>query len=153
VIEIVPVDRENLSSGVMLCKELHDLGTLNVVPFDVAYAVKQGEDLMTNPNWFVRLAKSNGKFQGIMMGYVTPFMFSPKIMANESCLFVRQQAKERTKIGSKLVKEFVAWAKSKEAVLIQAGDIACIDSLAIDRFYRAMGFKRAGGIYVMETMT
>jgi hypothetical protein len=69
-------------------------------------------------------------------------------MALEDAWYVREGTENRTKIAIVLMRGFVSWAlDTMKAVLVQTGDIAAIDSLAVDNIYRHLGFKRFGTVY------
>lgn len=150
--KIEPLTLKNIPYAVALGKELHSLGSLNVIPYDDEYARLNVEQAAINPSYFVRLAlDENDTYVGVVAGYLTPFVFSKKLMAIETCWYVREGVKERTKIAVTLMKQFVNWAlKENNATHVQTGDIANINSLAVDTVYRHIGFTRIGTIYMME---
>jgi hypothetical protein len=51
----------------------------------------------------------------------------------------------------RLMQGFVDWCiMDNGAMHVQAGDVANINSVAVDGLYRVMKFKRAGTIYVYK---
>lgn len=148
---IVPLSAENAAYAVRLAEELHSMGSLKGIPFDQQYMLSNALKMLNDPSWHCYLAvDKNNYFCGIVTGYLTPFLFSPKLMAVESCWYVQENTPNRTKLGLMLMNNFIQWAKDNKAVKVQTGDIAGINSLAIDTIYRHIGFKRVGTAYMLE---
>ena len=134
-----------------MAKELHALGTFgrNGPEFNWDYCTAQFIDVCKSPDYYHRFAIDNeGIYVGGVIGHVTGFMFSPRLMALEDAWYVREGVEDRTKTAVVLMRGFVNWAMDeKKCVLVQTGDIAAIDSVAVDNLYRHLGFKRFGTIY------
>lgn len=138
---------ENMAYAVQLAEELHSLGTLKSVPFDWSHCLKTMRMVSTNPMFFCRLAH-NGLYCGAVVGHVDYFFFAPKLLASENAWFVREGTPFRAKIAMTLMREFIEWAMiEKGADHVQCGDIANINTMAVDALYRRLGFKRYGAIY------
>jgi hypothetical protein len=105
-----------------------------------------------NPDYYIRVGiDDGGEYCGFVGGHVTPFFFSPKLMGVEDGWYVRAGTPGRTKIAVRLMRGFVAWCLDERgALLVQTGDIAAINSLAVDAIYKHMGFTRFGTIYKYE---
>lgn len=146
---IEPFNTYNIPYAVRLGEELHGLGSLNHIPFNHKISLDNTKQAATNPNWCCRIAVTDeDSYVGFVAGYVTPFLFSDALLALEVGWYVRQGTKDRTKIAVKLMRNFISWAlDDKKAVQVQTGDIANINSLAVDSLYRHIGFKRYGTIY------
>lgn len=149
--KIVPFDEGNVAYAVQLGKELVAAGTFSLSgpEFDWDYTMASTRQLMGLDNYYLRLAYDDDNAPcGFMAGHVFPFYFSPKLGAFEDAWFVRPGTKSRTKIAVALMRGFVGWALDvRGALLVQSGDIASIDSLAVDSLYKHMGFKRFGSVY------
>jgi hypothetical protein len=69
-------------------------------------------------------------------------------MAVEDGWFVRAGTKDRAKIAMRLMKGMMTWAIDEcKAVLLQTGDIASIDTVAVWALYNRLGFTRFGAVY------
>lgn len=147
----VPMDENNIPYCVAVAKELHGLGTFgrHGPEFDWDFCTAQFIDVCRSKDYYNRFAvDSDGVFIGGVVGHVMPFIFSPKLVAIEDAWYVREGAEDRTKAAVVLMRGFVKWALDEmDAVLVQTGDIAAIDSVAVDNLYRHLGFKRFGTIY------
>ena len=135
--------------AIALGKELHGLGSFRDVPFDYEHIKQVTLRCMSDPSWFCRIAADDdGAWCGIMVGYVDSFLFSQQLLANECMLYVRDGTKSRAKIAMMLIRAFVAWALDERgATHVQTGDVASINSTAVDALYRHAGFERFGIIY------
>lgn len=149
--KIVPFTEENVAHAVQLGRELIAAGTFGLYgpPFEWDYALARTKSLMELDYYYLRLAYDDDNAPcGFMAGHVVPFYFSPKLGAFEDAWFVRPGTKSRTKIAVALMRGFVGWAlDERRALLVQSGDIASIDSLAVDSLYKHLGFKRFGSVY------
>lgn len=133
--------------AIALGKELHGLGSFHDVAFDYEYILQSTRNAMSNPNWFCRIVNDDNEWRGIMVGYVDTFLFSPQLLATECMLYVRE-GKSRAKLAMMLVRAFVSWAlDDRGATHVQTGDVASINSTAVDALYRRLGFERFGIIY------
>lgn len=129
--------------------ELHAMGSLSHVPFEPEYNRAVIASKINDPSWWMRLARTvdNDAYCGIMVGYVSPFVFSQRLWGHEELLYVREGTKYRGAIALNLVTKFVEWCYDRGAVVVHTGDIAAINSMAVDALYRHAGFYRAGSIY------
>lgn len=149
--KIVPFTEENVSYAVQLGKELVAAGTFGTSgpEFDWDFTMAGTKFLMGLDRYYLRLAYDDGDDAcGFVAGHVQPFYFSPKLGAYEDAWYVRSGTQGRTKIAVALMRGFVKWALDERgALLVQSGDIASIDTLAVDSIYKHMGFKRFGSVY------
>lgn len=149
--QIRPVTFENAAHCVELGRELVALGTFGAdgPEFDWDFTMKSTQHVLVRPDYYLRIAfDDNGEHCGFVAGHMDTFFFSPKQFAVEDSWFVRDGTKDRTKIAVALMRGFVSWAlDERKALLVQSGDIASIDTLAVDSIYKHMGFTRFGTVY------
>lgn len=149
MLEIESLTRHNVAYFVSLCEELHGLGSFKHIPFELMKTTETVCDAANDPSWYLRISKVEGVYTGLVAGYVTPLFFSRRLMAYESAWYVRPATKFRTKAAVEMMRGLMQWAlDEKEAVALQTGDIADINSIAVDALYRQLGFKRAGAIFL-----
>lgn len=147
------LNHDNIPYAVALAKELMELGQLNEVgpPFDWDYTRDDLLRICHSPNHYVRLAVDDaGTYVGGMRGHVSPFPFSPRLQGIEDCWYVREGTPKRAAIGLTLMRGFVNWCVSRGAIYVQSGDIAAINTHAVDTMYKHLGFKRFGTIYMFK---
>lgn len=135
--------------AIALAKELHQLGSFRDIPFDYEYIKQSTLHMIAAPTWFKYLAMDDSDiYCGVMIGQVDTFFFSPRLLANEYALYVREGTQGRARIASMLVRAFIKWAFDEhDATHVQTGDVASINSTAVDALYRRLGFERFGMIY------
>jgi hypothetical protein len=145
---------ENLPYGVAIARELHSLGTFgqNGPAFDWDFAFLRFRNVCADPHGYMRMAVADdGVYVGAICGHVYPFMFSPRLQGIEDGLYVREGTPKRASIAMNLVRGFIDWClDEKGALLVQTGDIAAINSHAVDTLYRHMGFTRFGTVYKFQ---
>lgn len=148
---IEAVDEHNIAHCVNLGKELVALGSFGqtgpAFEWEVAFASTWAS--CRDPDYYIRVAvDETGAYCGFVGGHVTQFFFSRALMGVEDAWYVREGTPGRTKIAVVLMRGFISWCLDvRSAVLVQTGDIAAINSLAVDAIYKHMGFTRFGTIY------
>jgi len=149
--QIVQVDESNVGYAVGLGQELVSKSSFGTTgpEFDWQYALASTRQSASAPSYFIRLAQhTDGSYTGFVGGHLSTFFFNPAIFAIEDAWYVREGSPDRTKAAVMLMRAFVDWAMvEKKAVLVQSGDVAGINSIAVDTMYRRLGFKRWGSIY------
>lgn len=154
---IEPVNEQNVAHCVRLGQELVALGSFGQTgpEFDWNVAYNNTYRTMRDATYYIRVAVSDaGEYCGFVGGHLTEFFFSHRLMGVEDAWYVREGTPGRTKIAVRLMRGFVGWAIDEHsALLVQTGDIAAINSLAVDAIYKHMGFKRFGTIYKYERGT
>lgn len=148
------LNQENLSYAVGLAKELHGLGKFGEIgpAFDWEHTRRGFAGIAASTSGYFRLAVAeDGTYVGAVCGRVYPFIFSPRLFGLEDAWYVREGTPKRAAIAMNLMHGFVDWClDEKGAVLVQTGDVAAINSHAVDTLYRHMGFKRFGTIYLFQ---
>lgn len=147
---IVQVDDSNVGYAVGLGKELVSASMFSETgpEFDWQYTLRTTRHAASAPNYFIRLVQcDDGAYTGFVGGHISPFFFSPRVMAIEDAWYVREGSVDRTKAAMMLMRSFMRWAWEQNAVLVQSGDVAGINNTAVDALYRRLGFKRWGSIY------
>lgn len=146
-----PLDEGNVAYGVQLGRELVAAGSFSISgpEFDWDYTMRGMRSLLARPDYYIHLGYDDDDVAcGFVFGHVGPFYFSPRLQAFEDGWFVRPGTVGRTKIAVRLMRGFVKWALDERgALLVQSGDVASIDSLAVDSLYKHLGFKRFGSVY------
>ena len=148
--EIVPLNHSNLAHAVGLARELHAQGTygVNGPMFNWDYCKAMMDFAMRQPDYYFTMALVDGTYVGAVCGKVVPFYFSPKLMGVEDAWYVRDGTPKRAAVGAKLMRGFVDWClDEKHAVFVQCGDVAGINTVAVDALYRHLGFTRFGNVY------
>jgi len=147
---IVEVDESNVGYAVGLGKELVSASLFGQTgpAFDWGHTLTTLRYAASTPTYFIRLAQSDsGEYTGFVGGHLSPFFFSPVRMAIEDAWYVREGTPNRTVVALTLMRAFVLWATEQDAVLVQSGDIANINSVATDALYKRLGFERFGTAY------
>lgn len=150
-VRIEPIIEDNIAYCVNLGKELVALGSFGQTgpEFEWEVALASTRASARDPDYYIRMAvDDNGEYCGFVGGHVTQFFFSSALMGVEDAWYVREGTPWRTKIAVSLMRGFVSWCLDvRGALLVQTGDIAAINSLAVDAIYKHMGFTRFGTIY------
>ncbi len=148
---IAEVQPDEVAYLVGLGQELVMAGTFGSdgPAFDWAYTLANTRHALADKDHYIRMAwDDDDKPCGFVAGHLTPFFFSPRLMAVEDGWFVRAGTPSRAKIAMRLMQGMMQWAiDDRQAVLLQTGDIASIDTVAVWALYNKLGFTRFGAIY------
>jgi hypothetical protein len=150
-VRIAEVRSDEVAYLVQLGKELVMAGTFGTdgPEFDWNYTLMNTKRTLDLPDYYIRMAwDDDDRPCGFVAGHLTPFFFSPRLMAVEDGWFVRAGTKDRAKIGMRLMQGLMKWSiDERGALLLQSGDIASIDSVAVWAIYSRLGFTRFGAVY------
>jgi hypothetical protein len=151
--KIEAVDEHNVAYAVALCRELVSLGSFgDSIGFDWDHAMRSARNALRSGNYYLHIAKDDAdSYCGIVAGHMDTFVFAPVLYAQEDCWYVREGTPFRAKVAMALMRGFVKWAmEDRGARLIQSGDVAAINTVAVDGLYKHIGFRRFGTIYKYE---
>jgi len=137
---------------VALCKELHSLGSYRHIEFDYQYTLNFVRNACSSTDWYVMGAiDEGGTYVGFVAGMLCPMVFTTRRIGIEHAWYVREGTPGRGRTAKRLMQGFVDWCiMEKGAMHVQAGDVANINSVAVDGLYRLLKFKRAGTIYMYK---
>ena len=148
---ITEVKQDEVAYLVQLGRELVAAGTFGSdgPEFDWNYTLMNTKRTLDLPDYYIRMAwDDDGKPCGFVAGHLITFFFSPKLMAVEDGWFVRAGTRGRVRIAIELMHGLMRWAiDDKQAMLLQTGDIASINSTAVWAIYNRLGFTRFGAVY------
>lgn len=148
MLQIEPLRDDNVAHGCALAQELVSLGTFgNEVPFNWDYFFGFLLRSMDRPEFYIRLANVDGHYVGGVCGHLEPFLFAPVLMGIEDAWYVREGTPDRAKIAKQLMQGFVDWCYFRDAIMVQSGDVAGINTIGVDALYKRLGFERFGSIY------
>lgn len=96
---------------------------------------------------FAAVSVEGDTITGVILGDVVQPWYSEHAMGLEKVLYVRPQF-QGSRAALMLVKAWAAWCLDSGALQLRPGTSA--GSAAADRLYEALGFERAGTLYVMN---
>ena len=145
---IEPLNEENVAHACGLAKELVTLGALSEdVPFNWDYFFGFLLRSIDDKSYYIRLANLDGSYVGGICGHLQPFMFAPVLLGMEDAWYVRDGTPSRAKVGMMLMRGFVDWCYFRDAIMVQSGDVAGINTVGVHALYGRLGFERFGTIY------
>lgn len=101
---------------------------------------------MQDERYLVLVAENDGALLGGFAGFMAPHWFSDDQVASDLALFV-QPDRRGGMAGVRLVKAFVAWAKTRNPKLIQLGISTGVLVEETAQLYRAIGLKQFGYLF------
>jgi hypothetical protein len=149
-LEQVPLNADNLAFAVNMASALHAISTFgdSGPAFDWEHCSNAMRRTIGAPDYYFMLARDETGYVGAVCGRVIPFYFSPRMLGVEEAWYVREGTKYRASVAIHLMDGFVNWClDTKQAVMVQSGDVAGVRSVGVDALYRHMGFTRYGAIY------
>ncbi len=134
----------------VLAQELLEMSVYSGIKMDDTKFKRTCASLIGSRNGAVFVvADDEGEVQGFLMGVIDDLFFSRSRFATDLATYVR---KEYRHLAPFMVKRFSKWAFSKAGVEeVTLGISSGMDTVdRAGRMYRAIGFKPAGGVYVMR---
>lgn len=155
---ISPLERWQIPALMSMSAELM-AASKYTQPFDLAYAEKLALDTLdvdTFQIWMAwRWADSLAKPMpyGMIIGSVSPMLFSPQLMAVEETIYVRRKTPFRGLVANQLMQTLIDWAfNTHKAAFLRAGETSGIEPKATGHFMRRNDLKLSGTLYHMENV-
>lgn len=141
---IRPATFADIPELLTLAALMHAESDYRALRFDILKAAKLFESLMLGGiDGFLVVCERGDAIVGGMAGYVMPHWISQDRVAGEYGLFVHPEARG-SHAAPLLLRAFTRWARSRGAVLIQAGVTTGVHTEDTVRLYEALGYERTG---------
>tara|TARA_R100001440_G_scaffold18411_2_gene31109 strand:- start:50 stop:505 length:456 start_codon:yes stop_codon:yes gene_type:complete len=99
----------------------------------------------SDSNIFLRVVERNNKIIGFMVGSVSEYFFSDKLIAQDMVLVFHPNERENIlRHIIKLIKDFEAWAKEKGAVEVAIGITSGIAGEGYPKLLNRLGYDQVG---------
>ena len=129
--------------GRVMHAEARRLNKLTYVPAKVFLTMSS---LIDNEEAFLRVAEEDGELIAGLAAIVKTHWYSTDKMAYDLALFVRPD-KRGGLTAARLIKEYVAWAKAHDAVIVQFGISTGVHLASTGALLERLGFKPSGFLY------
>lgn len=146
---IRPATHEDIPRLVELGEEMHKESRFACLPFDEDKVRRLFAHLIESPDGLMIVAEENGVVIGGFAGMVHEYYFSRAKLACDFALFVCHEYRGGM-AAPRLMKAYIAWAKERGALMIQAGITTGVHVEQTSRLYEKLGFKNAGQLFEME---
>ena len=96
------------------------------------------------------VAVNAGETVGFFMGYIDTYYFGNTLTSYDLLIYVDEKHRGSS-TGVKLLQYYINWARERGVTdnNIRLGDSAEIDSEAVGRLFKHMGFREHGKLYVL----
>lgn len=126
--------------GAMMAAESPRYRRLRYSPEKVRALV---EAVVRGDSGFMWVAETAGEIVGLMLAVATPHWCSDDLVVSELALYMVPQHRGSTN-AMRLIRQFLAWAAERGAVLTQAGVSTGLSTEQAARLYEAAGMRRFG---------
>ena len=116
------------------------------MPWDVDKVEGLLVALLADPDGLVLVAREEGEIVGGFMAAAFEHFFSPSKVAQDYALFVTPDARGGQH-AAHMLEAYIAWAKSRDAKLIQVGITTGVNVERTARLYKGLGFVSAGILF------
>lgn len=139
--------KEDLPQLIELGRAMHaEASRLNKLVYVPGRVYLTLSPMITDPNSFLRVVEKDGEIVGGLAAYVKPHWFSTDLMAYDLALFVRPDQRGGM-AAAKLVKQYMTWARSKNAVLTQFGISTGVNLASTGALLEHLGFRPSGLLF------
>lgn len=108
-----------------------------------------GQQLIESEKMCGFVAEKDGHIIGMFLGCYWEHYFSDATISGDLLLYVDPDHRGSI-TGIRLIKAYLAWAKSKMIDDVRLGQTAGIDPETIDKLYKKLGFVNHGTIYKLN---
>jgi len=143
---------EDLAEMTVLSASMHAESPEHVhLEFSPNSVMEIGDLCTTNPDFqcLVVRRKQDSPIVGAIAGFVAPHFYGPDRYASDLIFYVYPPYRGST-AAARLLASFEKWAQSRGAKRFQPGSFTRIDPARTAKFYRGMGFREAGTIFVKD---
>lgn len=130
-------------------REMHKNSTLRNLQYDPRQLGDTLLNLAASEHGAVILAEADGEVVGFVLALVSKSFFGPDLVASELAVYVTPEYRG-TRAGVKLVRAYVAWAKSRGAKRINSGNSAGMDDQKYLKLLTFAGFQPAGSLVYQD---
>jgi ribosomal protein S18 acetylase RimI-like enzyme len=131
---------------VTLAFAMHGESRFSVLSFDADKLTILFINLLASEDGCLFVAEKNGEIVGGFAGWVAEHYFSRDKIASDFGLFIKPEHRGGM-TAPKLLRAFVAWAKSKGARMTQAGISTGVNIESSRKLYEAIGFHEVGSLF------
>lgn len=140
----------DLETLIALGELMHVESNYRSIIFSKDKTLVTGISIIADPMWCVRVCEGkDDEVIGMFVGYVSQFPFSYDLVASDFVLYVLPEYRGST-AALRLLGAYEAWAKSKEAKIINIGTTTGVNTDKVGEFYERLGFNRVGAVYRKE---
>tara|TARA_R100001594_G_scaffold143333_1_gene191180 strand:- start:2027 stop:2476 length:450 start_codon:yes stop_codon:yes gene_type:complete len=142
------IQEKDIDDVLNLGKKLHKESPIfNVYKWNEEKARKFIIDIIYDDNQCGILAfDDNLDLSGMILGYIDSFYFSKEISLQEHFIYIEKE-KRGTKMVFKLLKEWVEWGKSKNAIDVWLKSTTGINRDKTSKLFNKLGFSEIGQTY------
>ena len=143
------IEHRDISTLLALGKEMHQEGHFKHTDYDLTKVTHLFTSIIEDDDKCCFIVEKDGKIIGFFMGYITEYYFGKDLTSYDLLLYVDQKHRGG-RTGIKLLQCYIKWAKSWGVKDIRLGDSAEIDSEAVGRLFKFMGFREHGKLYILD---
>jgi GNAT superfamily N-acetyltransferase len=129
-----------------LGRQMHVESRFARLPLDDGKVRALFVELIESADGLLIVAENGGEVIGGFAGYVCEHYFARTLVAGDYALFIAPEHRGGM-AAPRLLKAYVAWAKSRGAVMIQAGITTGVHVEATTQLYQRLGFQPAGALF------
>lgn len=123
--------------------KLHQEGNFKNLEYDREKCKKLGNILLTNPKFKCFVSEDKKGYIGMMMGYISTYIFSNQTYASDLLLYISPKRRGGLS-AARLIKAFEKWAESNGAKEIRNGSMNGINSDLTKRLYERLKYEITG---------
>ena len=143
------IEHKDISTLLALGYEMHQEGHFKHTDYDLTKVTHLFTSIIEDDDKCCFIYERGGKIVGFFMGYIAEYYFGKDLSSYDLLIYVDKNARGGS-AGIKLLQCYIKWAKSWGVKDIRLGDSAEIDSEAVGRLYKHMGFREHGKLYILD---
>lgn len=147
---IRPIKTSDILELLALGKKMHSEGHFKHTEYDEEKVINLFMGIIANDSQCCFVAVNSGETVGFFMGYIDTYYFGNTLTSYDLLIYVDENHRGSS-TGVKLLQCYIKWALDHGVTRhnIRLGDSAEIDSEAVGRLFKHMGFREHGKLYVL----
>lgn len=148
---IRPIQVGDILTLLALGKEMHSEGHFKNTDYDEAKVIDLFMSIIKSDSRCCFVALHDGVIIGFFMGYLDTYYFGNTLTSYDLLIYVDKNHRGGS-TGVKLLQSYIKWAQDHgvSESNIRLGDSAEIDSQAVGRLFKHMGFREHGKLYILD---
>ena len=147
---IRPIQTSDIMELLELGRKMHRIGHFKHTEYDDEKVINLFMGIIANDSQCCFVAVNAGETIGFFMGFLDTYYFGNTKTSYDLLIYVDEKHRGGS-TGVKLLQCYIKWARDHGVTdnNIRLGDSAEIDSEAVGRLYKHMGFREHGKLYVL----
>lgn len=144
------MNTSDIEAMTVMGADMHTESEYSGFNYSAEKCLKLGKEIITSDALCGFVSETDGVINGMFIGAKWEHYFSNATISSDLLLYVDKYNRGGM-VGIRLIKAYLAWAKSHNVDDVRLGETAGIDREAVAKLYKKLGFVDYGTIYKLNS--